>query len=57
MNRKTWVQSWLRAPAATAESPQVKLEARRHAVSSATLRGSNNCGPVGPPAVAVCNTA
>ena len=38
-------------------SPQVKLESRRHAVSSATLPMWNKSRPLGPPAVELTSTA
>jgi hypothetical protein len=53
INSQNCVPSWLRVLAATAESPQVKLERRRHEVSITMLRGSNRSCPEGPPAVAL----
>ena len=52
-----WVHSWLRASAATADRPQVKLEPAGRPVSIATLRRIEQLAPDGPSAVAVCNTA
>src|SRR5436190_16779817 len=56
-SRQICVQSWLRASVATADNPQVKLEASRHTVSMAMLQGLKRSRPEGPPAVAVCSTA
>src|SRR6267154_981235 len=52
-----WNQIALRSSAAILARPQVKLDARRNAVSIATLRRLGRSWPVGPPAVCPSRTA